>query len=177
MNVPTTVPVPAVPRRKWLGHPGLSVVIFGTWLLANDSLDLGHVILAVLFALVLPRLTAEFWEDAPRIHRPGVALRLFFVFAYDVVIANFRVAVLVLGPNARLRPAFIEVPLDLEDPFGIAVLATMITLTPGTLSAHMRERDKLLVIHVLDVDVGDEEALIAEIKQRYERPLREVLGC
>ncbi|MEX1362914.1 MAG: Na+/H+ antiporter subunit E [Nannocystaceae bacterium] len=176
-----SVPVPgrgaAVPRRKWLGHPGLSVVIFATWLLANDSLDPGHIILAVLFALVLPRMTAEFWEDAPRIHRPGVALRLFMVFAYDVVIANFRVAVLVLGPNSRLRPAFIEVPLDLEDSFGVAVLATMITLTPGTLSAHMRERDQLLVVHVLDVDDGDEAALVAEIKQRYERPLREVLGC
>lgn len=165
----------ATPRRKWLGHPGLSVVIFATWLLANDSVYLGHVILAAVFALVLPRLTAEFWPDAPRIRRPGLALRLFAVFAYDVVIANFRVAILVIGPNARLRPAFLEVPLDLEDSFGVAILASMITLTPGTLSAHVRESERILVVHALDVD--DEAAAIAEIKQRYEAPLREVLGC
>lgn len=162
-------------ERKWLSHPLLSLAVAATWLLANNSLDPGHVILAAVLGLLIPRVTREFWPDAPRVKRPGVALRLFAVFAYDVLVANVRVAILVLGPNARLRPAFLEVPLDLEDSFGIAILASMITLTPGTLSAHLRERDGTLIVHALDV--GDQAAAIEEIKTRYEAPLREVLGC
>ncbi len=162
-------------RPGWFGSPVMSVVIFATWLLANDSVDPGHILLALLFGLTLPRLTSEFWPDAPSLVRPGLAFKLFLVFAYDIVVANFRVAVLVLGSNDRLRPAFLEIPLDLEDPFGIAILASMITLTPGTLSAHVREGERILVVHAIDAE--DEAAAIAEIKQRYEAPLREVLGC
>ncbi len=111
----------------------------------------------------------------PRLARPGVAARLFAAFAYDVLIANFKVAVLVLGPNARLRPAFPEIPLDIEDAFGISLLASMITLPPGTLSAHVRENDHVLVVHAFDVQNAGEE--IELIKRRYEAPLREASGC
>lgn len=162
-------------ERKWLSHPLLSLALAVIWLLANNSLDPGHIILAAVLGLSIPRVTREFWPDAPRVKRPGVAVRLFAVFAYDVLVANVRVAILVLGPNARLRPAFLEVPLDLEDSFGIAILASMITLTPGTLSAHLRESDGTLIVHALDV--GDQAAAIEEIKTRYEAPLRKVLGC
>jgi multicomponent K+:H+ antiporter subunit E len=162
-------------RSRWLPHPGLSVTIAVIWLVANDTVYVGHVVLAVLFGIAIPRVTREFWPDAPRLARPGVAARLFVVFCYDVIIANFRVAILVLGPNARLRPAFLEIPLDIEDAFGISLLASMITLTPGTLSAHVRENDRVLVVHALDVQNADEE--IELIKRRYEAPLREALGC
>jgi len=162
-------------ERKWLSHPLLSLAVAGIWLLANNTLYPGHIILAVVLGLVIPRLTREFWPDAPRLARPGVALRLFAVFVYDVLVANVRVALLVIGPNARLRPAFLEVPLDIEDSFGIALLASMITLTPGTLSAYLRESDGTLIVHALDV--GDQAEAIEEIKTRYEAPLREALGC
>lgn len=162
-------------RSKWLPHPVLSLVIGAVWLLANNSAYVGHIILAAILAVAIPRVTAEFWEDAPKLHKPGVALRLFFIFLWDILVANIRVARLVLGPTDRLRPAFLEIPLDLEDSFGIAILASMITLTPGTLTAHYREGDRILVVHALDV--GDTEAAITEIKERYEAPLREVLGC
>lgn len=161
--------------RKWLSHPRLSLATAAVWLLANNSLDPGHLLLAGALGLLIPRLTREFWPDAPTLRRPGVALRLFLVFSFDVVVANLRVARLVLGRNDRLRPAFLEVPLDIEDAFGTAILASMITLTPGTLSAYLRERSSILVVHALDVE--DPAAAIAEIKERYETPLRKALGC
>lgn len=158
-----------------LSRPALSATIAATWLLANNSVDPGHVILAVVFGLVLPRITRPFWPNAPRLRSPGVALKLLGVFMYDIIVANFRVAALVLGPNDKLRPAFLEVPLDIEDSFGIALLASMLTLTPGTVSAHVREGERVLLVHALDV--GNDEEAIAEIKERYEAPLRKALGC
>ncbi|MEM1023551.1 MAG: Na+/H+ antiporter subunit E [Myxococcota bacterium] len=161
--------------NRWFGRPWLSLVVAGTWLLANNSAAPGHLVLAALLGLLLPGLTYAFWPDAPSLRRPIPALRLMIVFAYDVLIANLRVARLVLGPNDRLRPAFLEVPIEIEDAFGVAVLASMITLTPGTLTVYFRESSSVLVVHALDVD--DETAAIAEIKRRYESPLRKALGC
>lgn len=162
-------------ERRWLPSPLLSAVIATTWLIAKNSIDPGDVILGAALGISIPLLTRPFLLDGPSLARPGRALALLRVFAWDVVVANFRVAALVLGPNARLRPAFVEVPLELEDEFAIAVLASMITLTPGTLSALFREEERVLVVHALDVE--DPDALVEQIKRRYEAPLKEALGC
>lgn len=146
-----------------------------TWLLANNTLYIGHLILAVFLGVALPRLTVHFWPDAPSLRRPGVALRLLAVFAYDIVIANFHVARLVLGPNGKLRPAFLEVPLDLDNDFAISLLASMITLTPGTVTIDYDPERSIIHVHALDAD--DPAAMVVEIKQRYEAPLKEALGC
>ena len=62
--------------------------------------------------------------------------------------------------------------LDLEDPNAIAALASMITLTPGTLSAKLTPDRLQLLVHIIDTDDPDGE--IHRIKQRYERPLQEL---
>jgi multicomponent K+:H+ antiporter subunit E len=162
-------------RPGLLPRPLLSLMVAVTWLMANNTIYVGHVILAVFLGIVLPRLTYAFWPGAPKLHRPGVALRLLAVFAYDIVVANFHVARLVLGPSSKLRPAFIEVPLDLHNDFAISLLASMITLTPGTVTVDYDPDRAVIHVHALDVD--DTAAMVAEIKQRYEAPLKEALGC
>ena len=93
----------------------------------------------------------------------------------DIVVANIQVARQVLGPLERIRPGFVEVPLDLEDAFVATLLAGIVTLTPGTVSIEVDMERKLLNVHALDVP--DAAALIAEIKTRYEVPLKEIFGC
>ena len=156
-------------------HPLLSILVAATWLLAQNSLYIGHIILAVSLGIALPRLTNRFWPGAPRLQQPVVALRLLAVFGYDILVANFHVARLVLGPNDRLRPGFLEVPLDIEDEFGIALLASMVTLTPGTVSVDLDDEHRVLTVHALDIDDGP--AMVSLIKSRYEKPLQEALGC
>ena len=64
------------------------------------------------------------------------------------------------------------VPLDIRDPHGIAALAGIITMTPGTLSSDLTEDRRHLLVHAFNVD--DEQGLGASIKERYETPLREI---
>jgi multicomponent K+:H+ antiporter subunit E len=52
------------------------------------------------------------------------------------------------------------------------VLACIITSTPGTSWAGYDSRSSVLTMHVLDI-VTDEDS-IRSIKDRYERPLREI---
>jgi multicomponent K+:H+ antiporter subunit E len=84
------------------------------------------------------------------------------------------VAKRVLGPESAIRPAFVWVPLDIQDPHGIVALAGIITLTPGTLSSDLSEDRRHLLVHALHCE--DEAALVADIKARYEAPLRRALG-
>jgi len=97
---------------------------------------------------------------------------------YDIVIANLQLAVLILGPVSRLRPAFVRVPLDLRTDFAITVLASTITLTPGTVSVDVEDDPdggRRLVVHALRC--VDAEEMVQSIKHRYERRLQEILEC
>jgi multicomponent K+:H+ antiporter subunit E len=76
----------------------------------------------------------------------------------------------VLGPEHLVQPRFVWVPLDIRDAHGIVALAGIITMTPGTLSAELADDRRHLLIHAFDVE--DEAALVADIKKRYEAPLR-----
>jgi multicomponent K+:H+ antiporter subunit E len=104
-----------------------------------------------------------------------VALRLFGVVLADIVTANLLVARQVLGPPEALRPGFLEVPLDIDDPFVATLLGSIVSLTPGTVSVDIdRERD-VLQVHALHI--GDAADAAQQIKSRYEAPLREVFAC
>ena len=49
-------------------------------------------------------------------------------FAADAFTANWRVAWRVIGPLHRLSPAFVEVPLEIHDPFLATLLASVVSL-------------------------------------------------
>ena len=161
-------------HRKWLPHPIVSAALLVFWLWLNNTLDPGHVVLGSILGWVLPLLTRRFWPEQERVSRAWRLLPFAGVVLGDIVTANLRVARAVLSPADRLRPGFVRVPLDLRSDVGIAVLANTISLTPGTLSADLTEDRKALLIHYLDE--SDPQALVADIKRRYERRLQEVFG-
>jgi len=106
---------------------------------------------------------------------PFLVYPLFLVVLGDIIVANINVARLVLGPMSRLKPAFIEIPLDTDSDFVATILGSIITLTPGTVSIDIDRERRILHVHALDVE--DTAALVSEIKTRYEAPLKEIFGC
>ncbi|MBS7661414.1 Na+/H+ antiporter subunit E [Pseudomonas lalucatii] len=160
---------------RWLPHPLLSLCLLVVWLLLVNDLSLGHWLLGALLGWLIPLVTQVFWINPPRLQRP-LKLCLFLLRVLgDIVVANLQVAKLILGPGARLRPAFVEIPLRLEDELALTMLASVISLTPGTVSADLSDDRKTLLVHSLDV--GDEAAMVREIQARYEAPLLEVFPC
>jgi multicomponent K+:H+ antiporter subunit E len=162
-------------RLRWLPHPVSSVALWISWLMFNNTIAPAHIVLGAILAIAIPWVTRVFWPEHLRLGNPLVALRLFFIVLYDIVVANLIVARLILGPVSALRPAFIELPLMLQSPYAISALASIITLTPGTVSVYLSEDRRTLLVHALDVD--DRDAMVAEIKQRYEAPLKEIFEC
>jgi len=161
-------------QGKLLPHPIGSALLAVFWLWLNNTIEPGHVVLGVLLGWALPLLTRRFWPEREPVTRVWRLLPFAGVVLADIVTANLRVARAVLGPPDRLRPGFARVPLDLRSDVGIAVLANTVSLTPGTLSADLSADRRELVVHYLDE--RDPQALVADIKRRYERRLQEVFG-
>lgn len=160
---------------RWLPHPLLTPILTLVWLLLNNTLAPGQILLGLMLGWAIPRYTQAFWPDQVHIYRPISLLRFAGVFLFDVLVANLAVARLVLvGPKA-LQPLFVNVPLDLRSDLGLSLLANTICLTPGTVSARLSPDRQFLLVHALYCTDPDE--LVHTIKTRFEAPLREIFEC
>lgn len=149
-----------------------SLTVFAFWLLMAEDYSAGTLLMGLLLAWLMPlfasRLEREFANLGKLRHLPKLVL----LMLWDILRANLTVAREVLGPQSKIKSEFIWVPLDLTNIHGIAFLTSLITLTPGTVSAALSKDRKYLLVHCLNVT--DPQAMIDDIKQRYEAPLREV---
>jgi multicomponent K+:H+ antiporter subunit E len=158
---------------RWLPAPVLSMVLLVVWLLLARSLDVAHWLIGILLALSVPRLVAKLL--APRVHlkHPVRTLRYLGLVVHDVVASNIAVACGLLRRGRRQPLAgFVVIPLELRDPVGLAVLAMVTTIVPGTVWSELALDRSAMLLHVWEV--LDEEAFIARFKARYEQPLREI---
>lgn len=155
--------VPSIPLS-------LAVFVFG--LLLPDHINAAYVALALLLALLIPQVAKRLDREFAYVATLRPVPRLIMVILYDIVRSNLHVARLVLGPESKLKPGWVWVPLDMTNIHGITALASVITLTPGTVSAELSDDRRYLLIHALDLQ--DPQALIEEIKTRYEAPLRKI---
>lgn len=158
--------------RRLLPHPLLTVVLTLLWLLLVNRVSSGHLVLGVLLGWLIPFATSRFWPEHIRIRHPLALARYLAVFVYDIVIGSFQVAWLIVRGPARLRPAFVPIPLAIRRDLTISLLANTISLTPGTVSAWLSEDKRTLVVHTIHTD--DADALVAGIRQRYEAPLQRI---
>ena len=124
-------------------QPWLSAILFTTWQFLNNELSGASVVMGLVLAWLIPQIT----------------------------VASFSVARLILSPR-QPRPVFVCYPLQLEHPLAITILASTISLTPGTVSADVSEDRKTLLVHTLDA--GSEQEVIDAIHERYEKPLMEM---
>ena len=159
----------------WLvPFPALSAGLLVLWLLLN-GLSIGHILLGGTVALIGGQAFAVLEPPKMRLRRPLTVLRLAaFVFA-DIVRSNVAVARIILGLEPRRwTSGFVDIPLQLRDPYALAALACIITSTPGTLWVDFNEASGTLTIHVLDL--VDETEWVRTIKGRYERLLLEIFA-
>lgn len=164
-----------MPTFKWLPQPLMSLSLLVLWILLQNQVSAGHIVLGGIFAILIPLFTAPFWTERAVIRSWGTGLRFALVVVWDIVIANVIVAQLILMRRPQsLTPQFLVIPLETRSPYAIAILAGTITMTPGTVSSDVDPERRHLLVHGLNVDDPDET--IATIKQRYEAPLIEIFG-
>ena len=160
--------------NRWLPFPLLSAALLAMWLLLNQSVAPGHLLLGAGLAVAGGRVLALLQAPAGRTRRRALAAAqlLGLVFA-DIVRSNVAVARIVLHPGVRKRNSgFLSMPLEVRHPGALAALACIITATPGTSWARYDAARNILTIHVLDLI--DEATWTRLFKERYERRLQEI---
>ena len=154
---------------RLLPHPLLVAV----WQMLVNYVSLGTLVFGLILGILIPLLTAPYWPDRPRLKNPAMIVEFILIVLWDIVVANVSVAKIILFKrNEDMRPTWVTVPLDLRSPEAITVLAGTITMTPGTVSADVAADGRSLLVHCLDA--ADPDAVRDDIKQRYERRLREI---
>ena len=93
---------------------------------------------------------------------------IYFVifYAWEVILSNIEVAYEVLTPTHHMTPGIVAIPLDIQNPFGINLLANLITMTPGTMSVEVSPNQKILYVYGLHVK--DVEQFRVKMKTRLE---------
>ena len=158
--------------KRFLPSPLLSLAVMALWLLLVGDFSRGSFILALALAIALPLCAGLLQPEHAHLHRlPAIFKRAGRVL-WDIIVSNVEVARRILGSESKIRPGFIWVPLDIHDIHGITALASIISLTPGTLSTELTPDRGFLLVHCFDLE--DAEDTIADIKSRYESLLKEI---
>jgi len=158
-----------------LPHPVLTAALVLTWLLLT-RFSLGHLLLGTLIATGAGLALARIEPEAPRIRAWTPLLRLGCIVAVDILRSNLAVAWLMLtnGRHGARTSAFVEIPLRLRDPVALALLAVVLTATPGTAWLEYDSGSGRLLLHVFDMI--DEEEWRRLVRDRYEALLMEAFA-
>lgn len=144
----------------------LNILIGIVWYALQPEAGPGNFVVGLCVGFVLLAL----------LHRPyGSRTWAAVTFAafemWSIFKSSIRVAAIVLRPKLELDPGIVAIPLTVTTDFEIALLATSLTLTPGsTLTidiGHTADGQRVLYVH--NLIVGDPDALRKEVKQEVER--------
>lgn len=153
-------------------YPILSAFLLGIWLLLNQSLSPGHLLFGSIVGVAGGLAISTLQIPSGRVKKPASIVRLAFIVLVDIIRSNIAVARIILAPARSASSGFVTIPLELRNHYGLAILACIITSTPGTVWVNFDSTRSLLLIHVLDL--VDEATWLDLIKNRYERLLMEI---
>jgi multicomponent K+:H+ antiporter subunit E len=161
--------------KRLVPFPIVSGCLLLLWLLLHNSLSSGHVLLGSALALIGGQALRALQPPESRAGRLAIIVRLSAIVFADVIRSNVAVSKLILGFETRpCASGFVDIPLELRNPYGLTTLACIITSTPGTVWVDFNETSGTLTIHVLDL--VDEAEWVRTIKGRYERLLLEIFA-
>jgi multicomponent Na+:H+ antiporter subunit E len=152
---------------------GFNLALAVLWAAVMGSVDVANLTVGFVFAYLVLWLARPALGETSYFRKAPQALGFALFFIKELVISNVRVALDVVAPVSRRRPAIVAVPLDVTSDEEITMLANVVTLTPGTLSLDVSPDRRTLYVHGMFVD--DPETFRRDIKEGFERRVRELL--
>jgi multicomponent Na+:H+ antiporter subunit E len=141
------------------------------WGAVSGSFSVLNLMFGFVLGILALSLIREQVGSVGYFARARRVLALTLLFLKELLLSAWKVATTVMSPDMGIRPGIIALPLDVKKDGEIALLANMITLTPGTLSLDVSEDKSVLYIHALDC--SDPEALKLDIKNGFEAKIAE----
>lgn len=155
-----------------LPYPLLAASLLLMWMTLN-SFSIGHFILGAIIATVASWAMAALRPAKPRLRKWYLLPKLLGMVLYDIVRSNIAVVGIILTGRARTRRSgFMTIHIELKDTTALALLAVILTSTPGTAWLEYNSSDGTLLMHILDL--VEEQEWTDLVKNRYERLLMEI---
>ncbi len=159
--------------RYWFPYPLLSFALMLFWLLINQSLSPAQILLGAALGISHAWLMVNLRPAKTSMKKAWLIGRLIGRVAADVVRSNISVMGIILrSRNRPVTSGFVPIDITLQDENALALLACILTATPGTAWLEFDSQTRVLLLHVLDVENGSAWAEL--IKTRYEAPLKEL---
>ena len=149
------------------------IILLAFWLLLSGHYDVKHIVFGVVAAFIVALLTHEFFysifflkgvtdssEKGSLLYVLCCYMRILMYIPWllcQIIMANLRVAYLVLNPRMPINPHFLLFGTNLRKSISLIVLANSITLTPGTVTVDLKEGS--LLVHVLEPRVAQKPLL------------------
>jgi len=141
------------------------------WIIFTQVINPINIVAAIILAYLLYRFFGLYSKSERRKIKILKILNLISFFIGELIIANFKVAIEVIKPKFTMTPAIIAVPLDISKPYELVIFTSLITLTPGSLTLHFSDDNKIVYIHTLYYTTPDE--FRAYIKNGFEKKIIE----
>ncbi|MDF1607306.1 Na+/H+ antiporter subunit E [Hoeflea sp. YIM 152468] len=149
----------------------VNVLLALAWAAVTGSFTFLNFAFGFVLAIFALSLIREQVGSVGYFSRARRVISLLLLFTYELVLSAWKVAVLVMSPRMELKPGIFAYPLKVDRDFEITILASLITLTPGTLSVDVSEDRRTLYVHALDA--SDPDATRRDIAEGFERKIME----
>ena len=93
--------------NSFLPHPILSFMLVIIWLLLNNTVAAGHIVLGIVLAILIPWFTSSFLAKKGLYRLFFTLFKFVIIVAYDIIVANLTVARQVMDSNDKLKPKFL----------------------------------------------------------------------
>ncbi|MDX3928836.1 MAG: Na+/H+ antiporter subunit E [Shinella sp.] len=148
-----------------------NVLLALVWVAVSESFSLLNLAFGfVLGAFALTLIRREIGALG-YVTRSRKVLSLTVLFIKELALSAWKVAVMVVRPDMKLKPGILAFPLTVDRDFEITLLANLITLTPGTLSVDVSQDRRFLYVHA--IDCSDPAGTRRDIAQGFERKIME----
>jgi multicomponent Na+:H+ antiporter subunit E len=154
----------------------LFIFSLGFWLLLTFSLSIPNIMVGAGASLLTVLFFGNFFPDKPvKLLQPQRYFWLIiylFIFIWECLKANFDVAYRVLHPAMPIKPGIVKVKLSLKTDLARTILASSITMTPGTITVDMT--DDLLYVHWIYVSSTNPEVYSKIVAGRFEKYIKKI---
>lgn len=135
-----------------------------------------HWVILLFYGLISSMWLLSYIYNRKSFFQVMYLTELILFFTKEMFKATFQVAWEVLSPKTNIESGMIALPLEVKTNLEITILASLISLTPGTLSIEISEDKSYLFIHAMYIPFGDVDKLKSEIKDGFERRVLRVFN-
>jgi multicomponent Na+:H+ antiporter subunit E len=119
------------------------------WMFLTGAFGMGSFLVGFVVGLLILFMLRPVVQSEPYLRAVAGSVRLLGVYVYKLVAANLQLARDILRPTPQIKGGFFRFDARALQPPETALLANMVSLTPGTLTVDSDDQGHWLYIHTV----------------------------